>query len=425
MRVVIINTSERTGGAAIAARRLMEALKGSGIKVKMIVRDKETDEVTVVQLRKSWRSIWCFLWERLMILKSNGLSRKNLFAVDIANMGTDITALPEFVQADVVHLHWINQGMLSLSGIRKILESGKPVVWTMHDQWPFTGICHYSGDCDKYTDECHNCPKLTHKHRFDLSNRVFRRKEKLYALAPMTFVACSRWLEGLARRSRLARGHRVTNIPNPINTRLYHPLDKGVVRERLGLPADRLLLLFSSAKITDKRKGLEYLVEACRLLAREHPELSRRLGIVMMGKDSDASAGLFPFPVYSLSYRSREKEIVDVYNSADLYVTPSLSDNLPNTIMEAMACGVPCVGFNIGGIPEMIDHLHNGYVAAYKSAGDLANGIHWSLTDGDYQSLSEGARRKVLSRYSEAAIAKLYINIYNGVTASDAQPIGG
>lgn len=420
MRVVIVNTSERTGGAAIAARRLMEALKGSGIKVKMIVRDKETDEVTVVQLRKSWLSVWRFLWERLVILKSNMLSRKNLFAVDIANTGSDITGLPEFIQADVIHLHWINQGMLSLANIKKILESGKPVVWTMHDQWPFTGICHYSGDCDKYTAECHNCPKLSHSHRLDLSYRVFHRKTKLYRTAPMTFVACSRWLEGLARKSVLAKGHNVTNIPNPINTRLYHPLDKAAVRQRLGLPQDRLLLLFSSAKITDKRKGLEYLVEACHMLERVYPDFSRRIGIVVMGKDSGASSGLFPFPVYSLSYRSKEKEIVDVYNSADLYVTPSLSDNLPNTIMEAMACGVPCVGFNIGGIPEMIDHLHNGYVAAYKSAEDLANGIHWCLTDGDYRGLSEGARRKVTSHYSEGAIAKRYIDIYNQVIAKDS-----
>ena len=410
MRVVIVNTSERTGGAAIAARRLMEALKGSGIKVKMVVRDKETDEVTVVQLRKSWLGVWNFLWERLMILKSNLFRKKNLFAVDIANAGTDITGLPEFVQADVIHLHWINQGMLSLGNIKKILQSGKPVVWTMHDQWPFTGICHYSGECDRYASHCQDCHLLYHRHRFDLSYRVFEKKLSLYKHSKITFVACSRWLEGLAKRSVLAPGHQVTNIPNPINTSLYHPIDKVSVRKKLGLPTDKKLLMFGSMKITDKRKGIDYLIEACRILSD-----SPSLAILIMGKDADACKSLFPFPVYSMSYRTDEKDIVDVYNAADLYVTPSLSDNLPNTIMEAMACGVPCVGFNIGGIPEMIDHLHNGYVATYKSAEDLANGIIWSLNETNYPSLSEGARRKVTGNYSEQAIAKRYINIYNAV----------
>ena len=419
MRVVIINTSERAGGAAIAARRLMEALKGSGIKVKMIVRDKETDEVTVVQLRKSWLGIWNFLWERLVILKSNLFRKKNLFAVDIANAGTDITNLPEFVQADVVHLHWINQGMLSLSNIKKILQSGKPVVWTMHDQWPFTGICHYSGECGKYESHCQDCPLLFHHHWRDLSYRVFERKQSLYKHGQITFVACSKWLAGLAGRSVLARGHRVTNIPNPINTSLYHPIEKSEVRKRLSLPTDKKLLIFSSMKITDKRKGIDYLIEACRLLSQENQALSEKLAIIVMGKDADACKELFPFPVYCISYQKSERDIVDIYNAADLYVTPSLSDNLPNTIMEAMACGVPCVGFNIGGIPEMIDHLHNGYVAQYKSAKDLANGISWSLNDGDYPSLSEGARRKVMTNYSEQAIAKKYINIYNSVTGEN------
>ena len=141
MRVLIINTSERIGGAAIAAHRLMEALKNNGIKAKMLVRDKQTDQISVVQLKKSWWKVWQFIWEPIVIWKANRFKKHNLFAVDIANTGTNISALPEFNQADVIHLHWINQGMLSLTDIRRIIESGKPIVWTMHDMWPFTGIC--------------------------------------------------------------------------------------------------------------------------------------------------------------------------------------------------------------------------------------------------------------------------------------------
>lgn len=128
MRVLIINTSEKMGGAAIAAGRLMESLKNNGIKAKMLVRDKQTDRLSVIGLKKSWWKVWQFIWERIIIWKENRFKKHNLFSVDIANTGTDITAIPEFQAADVIHLHWINQGMLSLDNIKKILLSGKPVV---------------------------------------------------------------------------------------------------------------------------------------------------------------------------------------------------------------------------------------------------------------------------------------------------------
>ena len=420
MRVLIINTSERIGGAAIAAHRLMEALKNNGIKAKMLVRDKQTDQISVVQLKKSWWKVWQFIWERIVIWKANRFKKHNLFAVDIANTGTNISALPEFNQADVIHLHWINQGMLSLTDIRRIIESGKPIVWTMHDMWPFTGICHYASDCDKYTKECHYCPLLFKGGKKDLSYRTFEKKRKLFDGANITFVACSRWLEGMAKQSELLKGQTITNIPNAINTNLFKPRNKKQAREKCHLPQDKKLLLFGSVKITDKRKGIDYLVEACKILASQDPGLSKQLGVVVFGKQAEQYASLFPFPIYPMNYVSNEKELVDIYNAVDLYVTPSLQDNLPNTIVEAMACGIPCVGFNVGGIPQMIDHLHNGYVAQYKSSEDFANGIYWTLTDPDYPSLAEQACRKAVTHYSESAIAKKYIDLYNKVTGRNA-----
>lgn len=251
--------------AAIAAHRLMEALRNNGIKAKMLVRDKQTDRISVVQLKKSWWKVWQFIWERIVIWKANHFKKHNLFAVDIANTGTNISALPEFNQADVIHLHWINQGMLSLTDIRRIIESGKPIVWTMHDMWPFTGICHYAGDCDKYTHECHHCPLLFKGGKKDLSYRIFEKKRKLFDGANITFVACSRWLEAMAKQSELLKGQTITNIPNAINTNLFRPRSKQQAREKCHLPQDRKLLLFGSVKITDKRKGIDYLVEACKL----------------------------------------------------------------------------------------------------------------------------------------------------------------
>ena len=416
MRVLIINTSERIGGAAIAANRLMDALRNNGIQAKMLVRDKQTENITVIGLKKSLWSIWQFVWERIVIWKANHFKQHNLFAVDIANTGTDITTYPEFKEADIIHLHWVNQGMLSLKDLKKILQSGKPIVWTMHDMWPCTGICHHARECDKYHKECHHCPYLYNGGaKKDLSHQTFKKKKELYQLSPITFITCSQWLKERAGQSALLEQHPIVHIPNPIKTNLFTPRNKVEARQKCNLPTDKKLILFGSVKITDKRKGIDYFIESCKILAEKHPELVNNLGVAVYGKESEQLKSLVPFQVYALDYISNEKELVNVYNAVDLFVTPSLEENLPNTIMEAMACGIPCVGFNVGGIPEMIDHLHNGYVADYKSAEDFANGIHWTLSESEYQSLSEEARRKVTSSYSESTIAKKYIEVYNKI----------
>jgi glycosyltransferase involved in cell wall biosynthesis len=165
---------------------------------------------------------------------------------------------------------------------------------------------------------------------------------------------------------------------------------------------------------------VDYFIESCNILAKEHPELKEKIGIVVFGKQSSALTSLLPFKVYPLDYVSNEHDMVSIYNAVDLLAIPSLEDNLPNTIMEAMACGTPCVGFQTGGIPEMIDHLHNGYVAEYKSSNDFANGMYWTLQESEYQSLSEESRRKVVTSYSESTIARKYIEIYNKVTGKNA-----
>lgn len=419
MRVVIINTSERIGGAAIAARRLMESLKNNGIKVKMLVRDKQTDELNVVKLSPSWKNIWNFFWERCVLWIINRFKKENIFAVDIANTGRDVTNLPEFKQADIIHLHWINQGMLSLKDIKEIIDSGKPIVWTMHDMWPCTGICHYARTCDYYQTHCHNCQYLYKQGgKKDISFRTFAKKEKLYKNADITFVTCSDWLRKEAEKSALLTDKQIVRIPNPINTNLFKPKNKEEIRKKMNLPLDKKLLLFGSLKITDKRKGVDYFIESCHLLVEKYPELKESLGVVVFGNQSDYYQQLIPFQTFSQAYVASEKDIVDIYNAVDIFVVPSLEDNLPNTIMEAMACGIPCVGFDSGGIPEMIDHLHNGYVAEYKSAADFANGIYWTFKESEYKSLSEQAHRKVLSSYTESIIARKYIQVYNKVTGT-------
>ena len=380
----------------------------------MLVRDKQTDRIVVVPVKSGIQLPLKFLWERFVIFLANHLRRKGIFLVDIANTGTDITKMREFQQADVIHLHWTNQGFLSLDNIKRIMQSGKPVVITMHDMWYFTGICHYAGSCQKYKTHCHHCEQLASGKSlfFDFASHVFKKKKKIYSLRPITFVGCSKWIADLARQSALTQGHTVLSIPNPIDMDIFQPGDKSAIRRKLGIEADRRVILFGAQRITDERKGFHYLVEACNHILHNNPTFAAGIDVIVVGGDSAKIQNQIPFPIKPVHYVKEETQMVELYNAADIYVTPSLQDNLPNTIVEAMSCGIPCVGFNIGGIPEMIDHKQNGYVAAFKDSADFAHGIEWTLTN-DYATLSAAARQKALDTYSETVVAQKFQKIYD------------
>ena len=371
MRILIVNTTERTGGAAIAANRLAQALRQEGADVETRTR----------------KGRWAFYGERLRILLANR-TKRGLWQVDIANCGEDITRSPEFQRADVVHLHWVNQGFLSLSSLEKIMQSGKRVVWTLHDQWPYTGICHYAEPCDRFLTHCHDCPQLACPSARDLAFNVFEQKRRIYAEADITFVGCSEWIAEQARRSPLTEGHRIVSIPNAIDNHTFHPIPQEEARSHFSLPRDKSILLFICQKISDERKGMRYLEEAVRALPNVH--------IVRVGKGGD-------FEI------SDEWEMAQIYAAADAFVIPSLQDNLPNTIVEAMSCGTPCVGFRVGGIPEMIHHKQDGYVAQYRDAGDLAEGIRYILS---HPELRKAAARTATQTYDPRRIAQLYLKEY-------------
>jgi glycosyltransferase involved in cell wall biosynthesis len=304
-------------------------------------------------------------------------------------------------------MHWINQGFLSLNSIKKLVQTGKPIVWTMHDMWVAAGICHYPGNCGKYKIECSDCPLLSGKTAYDLSHKVFTSKKKL-DLNRITYAGCSRWIANEARKSALLQNACITNIPNPIDTTVFKPRNKADMRQKRGLPLDKKLVLFVAAKLSDTRKGMSYLVEAGLYLQQ------RNIEVVFLGaRIDDNLLHAISLPAHSLGYLPAPADIASLYAACDVFVTSSLEDNLPNTLMESMACGVPCAGFNTGGIPEMIDHHINGYLAKYQDAKDLAAGIDWILFKADYQQLSQNARQKATNHYSERIVAGQYIELYN------------
>lgn len=411
MRVLLVNTSELIGGAAIAASRLTDVLNRHGVEARLLVRDRQTSRAATLRLPQRLRLRAAFLWERLRIWMVNGFRREGLWSVDSACCGVDITSLPAFREADLIHLHWVNQGLLSMAQIEKILGSGKPVVWTMHDMWPCTAVCHHARDCRHFHTHCHDCPQLLRPAAHDLSWQVFSAKERAYARAKINFVACSQWLAGEARKSALLQQHTICSIPNTYDSALFHPASQAEARRRLGLPAQVPLLLFACQKVTNSRKGLDILFEALQspLLA----QASADLHLVVVGEMAEGLQRQLPFPVHAIGYLSAEADMAALYQAASVFVTPSLEENLPNTIMEAMASGTPCVGFSIGGIPEMIDHLANGYVARYRDIDDLAQGIRYVLENRER--LSRNAVGKAVATWNEETVARQYISLYQSL----------
>lgn len=418
MKILLVNTSGKTGGAAIAASRLMTTLNRNGVDATMLVADGETRRNgAVASLPCRLRHKWNFLSERLLLYVSQNFSRKHLFDIDPAMTGTDITRLPEFSEADVIHLHWVNQGFLSLRDIRHILESGKPVVWTMHDMWPFTGVCHYVHSCDHYKRQCGSCPLLAHRGPRDLSHRIWKRKQAVWSRFPrLTFVACSKWLAQTAAGSPLVGGHKVLNIVNPIDCELYSPRNKAEARQALGLSAgNKKLILFCAYNVMLPIKGLAYLKEALEMLVSISPELKEQLGVVMVGKGSETAGVDFPVETFPMGFVTDEHRKATIYNACDVFAIPSLQDNLPNTIVEAKASGLPVIGTKVGGIPQMIEHGVDGCLVAPQDSAELAEALKWMLSEANLDRMSEQSRLDAQKQYSEQTVAKRYMECYRSL----------
>lgn len=420
MKVLLVSTSDKIGGAAIACTRIFNALRKNGVDVKMLVRDMVSDDPDIYTVNtnafKRFFNFVGFCIERLRILFHLGFRRKNLFQVSLDNIGTlGLLEHPLVKEADVINFHWTSQGMLSLRQLQKLLHQGKRIVFTMHDMHYFTGICHYARNCENFHSGCGNCQFLhSGKKKNDLSRRWFAKKLNMPSRRNMGFVACSAWLADIARKSSMMTDMQVSDIPNPINTDIFHSVPKDEARAKFGI-SKRFVILFGAVNIASKRKGFDYLRQALVCLHEKYPQYDGHIELLVFGQSDSEALGDLPYPCTLTGYLKTEAELVDAYSAADVYVTPSLEDNLPNTVMEALSCAVPCVAFNVGGLPQLIDHKRNGYLANYKDHSDLADGIHNVLGNPQYESLKRCARRKVEESFSEPVVAIKYRNAFRAL----------
>lgn len=398
MNVVILNHSDSRGGASVTSVRLMQALVRLGVDARMLVVHNAIDSERIGRLQPRWRVRTEFLAEHADIWLRQGCSRTNLFAISTGSFGMPVHEHPWVKEADIVVLAWVNQGMLSLSEIKRIKA---PVAWVMHDMWCFTGVCHHAGECRRFQQECGQCQLLVRKSAHDLSWHVHRSKQRLYGAKPIRFVAVSTWLASLATSSSLASDMDVCAIPNPFPVENF-TCEPRIGRRRCGLPGQGRLIVMAAARLDDPVKGLPRAIEALNMIADTDAVA------VFVGNLRDKQAlDSLRLPHVWIGPVS-EQQMRDIYPHADVVLSSSEYETLPTTLIEGMASGCVAVTTGRGGQSDIVDHLDTGYVAPTMEAADLAAGLRWALA-------CEPQRRhqhQAMMRFAADKVARRYIDLF-------------
>lgn len=408
MKTLQLCSSDISGGAARAAYRLHIGLRKIGIDSYMLVQDKRSDDPYVIGPKTNIQRGKAMVRKGLAPLPLSMYANRKKVPWSYSWIPSNVHKKIEEINPDIVNLHWINNGFMNINNLPKI---DKPIVWTLHDMWPFTGGCHYAGDCTDYKDGCGNCPQLGSKRERDLSYKGFKKKQKIYSKTDLNIVVLCKWMEECVKESILLSDSNITRIPNGLDTDMFRPIEKDIAREILGLPKDRKIVLFGAMNSTsDKRKGFEYLKEALDILSKKEKDLL----LVVFGSSYDKDIEKLPFETKFLGRLNDDQTLALAYSSASVFVAPSKEDNLPNTILESFACSTPCVSFDIGGFPDMIEHKVNGYLAKHFNTKDLAKGIQYCLNK---EGMGKKGMEKVMREYTLEVQAKRYVGFYEQLIA--------
>lgn len=408
MKILIVNTSDIQGGAARAAYRLHKALLSEGVDSRMLVQSKTSDDFSVIGPQTKFQKAMgrirpTFDAFPLLCYKYRSMALISPSWIPFSGIVDKINAL----DPDVVHLHWIASGMIRIEDLQKI---NAPIVWSLHDMWPFTGGCHYVEDCAGYKKKCGNCPALMSNKEFDLSRKVWLRKQSCYSQLPnLTIVGLSKWLTVCAESASLFHNQLVINLPNPIDTKTFAPFAKVEARKLFNLPQDKKLILFGAMGATsDPRKGYKELVQALEYLPEDYE-------LVVFGSNKPQLPQGFKQKASYLGYLHDDVSLRVLYSAADVMVVPSLQENLSNAIMESLSCGTPVVAFGVGGNSDLIEHGKNGYLVKPFDCHDLADGIGWLVNHSTMESIKEYARNKIIKNFDSEIVAKKYIELYRSI----------
>lgn len=412
MKILHLSTNDISGGAARAAFRLHKGLQSIGVDSQMLVQFKSGDDISVIAPASKCVKGVSLLRPTLDALPLNFYSGWNGLRLSLAYLPEDLAGKCATINPDIVHLHWVADGFLRIETLHRFR---KPLVWTLHDMWAFTGGCHYDEACGGYRESCGACPQLKSKKQMDLSHWVWKRKKKAWQGLDMTIVTPSRWLAECVQHSSLFRNHHVEVIPNGLDIKRYKPANKKLVRDMLGLPQDKKLILFGAIDaFSDKRKGFQFLKPALQNLAQNG--WSNRVEVIVFGASAPLNPHDFGFPIHCAGHLYDDYSLVLLYSAADVMLVPSIQEAFGQTASEAMSCGTPVVTFDVTGLKDIVDHKINGYLAKAKNLNDLADGIQWVLADPERcVHLGKAAREKAVKEYALEVQAQRYLDLYEEI----------
>jgi glycosyltransferase involved in cell wall biosynthesis len=416
MKVLHVNTYDVGGGAARAACRLHKGLQNIGLNSHMLVQEKHSDDKTIFapELR---------LFQGIARAKLTFEALPLKLYPQRKNTGFNVQWLPDRVvprvarmNPDIINLHWLMAAFMQIETLAKLK---RPLVWTLHDMWGFTGGCHVAGECDRYKKSCGACPILGSNKEKDLSRWVWERKAKAWKNLDLTLIAPSLWLADCAKSSPLFKNLRVEVIPHGLDTQKFRPLNKNSVREILNLPQDKKLILFGAMSATsDKNKGFHLLQPALQELSKSG--YKDNYEVVIFGANEPDNPPDLGFKVHYVGRLSDDTSLVTLYSAADVMVVPSLQESFGQTASESLACGTPVVAFNATGLRDIIDHQVNGYLAKPYEIEDLAKGISWVIQNAErHEKLSFYAREKVEKEFTLELQARRYSRLYQEVVVAN------
>jgi len=407
MRVVHLAYADGGGGAFKAAYRIHHGLANLGVDSTMLVSRRLSSDPTVKDAGTPAGRLWGQLATHLEAAPWRVLRTPRAQYRSLAWVGTAAARRANSMAPDVVQLHWICAGFLRVEALAAITG---PLVWRLADMWPLAGTEHYVGDDVRYLEGYRADCRPAGERGPDLDRWVWQRKRRVYArLRDLTVVTPSRWLARCAGESVLLRGRRIEVIPTGQDLETFRPIPRVQARSILGLPPEAKLVMTGSMGLADKRKGVDLLLEALASLRGSGYRL------LLLGEALPTALRL-PVEAHWLGRLSDDVSLALAYSSADVFVAPSTEENLANTVIEAMACGVPCVAFNVGGMPDIVHPGRNGYLATPFATDDLARGIVAVLEAGAYYArLAAEARLTVEREFSVALQARRYAALYEDV----------
>jgi len=412
MKVVHLAYADGGGGAFKAAYRIHTGLRDLGLASTMLVSKRTTQDPDVRDAGSPAGRLWSPISTYLDVLPWTLLRAPRHDFSSLAWVGTGVPRRVRALSPDLVQLHWICSGFLRVEELAKLRS---PIVWRLADMWPFAGAEHYVGGDERFRRGYTAATRPPEERGIDLNRWVWQRKRRTYArISALTVVTPSRWLARCARESLLFRECRIEVIATGQDIKTYRPIPKLLARQILCLPADATLVMAASMGISEKRKGVTHLLQALESVR------DKRYQLLLLG-DPPSEGLATPVECHWLGRLNDDISLALAYSAADVFVAPSTEENLANTVIEAMACGVPCVAFDIGGMPDIIRPQYNGYLAKPFDAADLARGIVTILESSDTRArLSHEARATVAREFSAELQARRYASLYEELLAHKA-----